>query len=55
MPSVPQSEGHFANEIVPVRAASHAISVDEEPQRFDESKLRDLKPAFGRRWHRDRR
>ena len=42
-----QSEGHFANEIVPVKATSHAISVDEEPQRFDESKLRDLRPAFG--------
>ena len=43
-------EGVFADEIVPVeytvRGAITTVSVDEGPSRFDESKLRALKPAF---------
>ncbi len=45
-----QADGLFAPEIVPVEVRQKrltvAISEDEEPQRFDEQKLRSLKPAF---------
>lgn len=45
------SEGRFAKEIVPVEASSGkdtvAIQEDETPKRFNEEKLRKLKPAFG--------
>ncbi len=42
-----QAEGHFTAEIAPVTTTSATVTVDEEPQRFDESKLRSLRPAFG--------
>ncbi len=45
-----QKEGRFAEEIVPVdaRAGKQTVSVteDETPKRFNEEKLRKLKPAF---------
>jgi acetyl-CoA C-acetyltransferase len=41
----------FADEIVPVEAvsgrATETVVTDEEPKRFDEHKLRSLRPAFG--------
>jgi acetyl-CoA C-acetyltransferase len=44
------SNGWFAEEIVPVEVASRKSAVivdrDEEPDRFDEAKLRQLKPVF---------
>jgi acetyl-CoA C-acetyltransferase len=44
------ADGIFADEIVPItvagRKAAVTISTDEEPARFDEAKLRALKPAF---------
>ena len=43
-------KGIFENEITPVEVVSRrsavVISADEEPQRFDEGKLRALRPAF---------
>lgn len=44
-------QGVFADEIVPVevtvKGASTTVEADEGPARFDEAKLRALKPAFG--------
>jgi acetyl-CoA C-acetyltransferase len=46
-----QDEGIFQDEIVPVsivgKKQTTLISEDEGPSRFDEAKLRTLKPAFG--------
>jgi acetyl-CoA C-acetyltransferase len=46
-----QQEGRLAAEITPVEIPSRKSTVvveqDEEPQRFEEAKLRALKPAFG--------
>ena len=46
------SEGRFRSEIVPVKASSGktitTIDRDEEPLRFDEDKLRQLRPAFSK-------
>lgn len=46
------ADGAFGEEIAPVEFADRkqqvVVSVDEEPQRFDEPKLRGLKPAFGK-------
>ncbi len=46
-----QKDGIFAKEIVPVEIASRkgtvSVAVDEEPGRFNEEKLRQLRPAFG--------
>lgn len=39
-----QEAGHFEREIVP----AGAVTVDEEPVRFNEEKLRGLKPAFSK-------
>lgn len=43
--------GAFADEIVPVeisvKGKTTVVSADEGPSRFDEAKLRSLKPAFG--------
>jgi acetyl-CoA C-acetyltransferase len=45
------AEGHFRDEIAPVevpgKKGATIVDADEEPQRFDEAKLRQLKPAFG--------
>jgi acetyl-CoA C-acetyltransferase len=45
------SQGIFAREIVPIAVtsgkASVSITEDEQPKRFNEEKLRKLKPAFG--------
>jgi acetyl-CoA C-acetyltransferase len=46
-----QQQGHFTREIVPVETADRkgvvtTVERDEEPLRFDEQKLRGLKPAF---------
>jgi acetyl-CoA C-acetyltransferase len=45
------ADGIFADEIAPVEIKNRkeviTISDDEEPARFDEAKLRALKPAFG--------
>jgi acetyl-CoA C-acetyltransferase len=45
-----QQEGIFAKEIVPVEIAGRkgtvVVSQDEEPSRFNEQKLRALRPAF---------
>ncbi len=45
-------EGRFRSEIAPVRAPSGktttTIDRDEEPLRFDENKLRQLRPAFSK-------
>ena len=45
-------EGRFRSEIVPVKASSGktitTIDRDEEPLRFDEDKLRQLRPAFSK-------
>lgn len=45
------ADGAFAAEIVPVpivvKKQTTLVSVDEGPARFDESKLRSLRPAFG--------
>lgn len=45
------ADGVFASEIVPVeltvKGKPTVVAVDEGPSRFDESKLRALKPAFG--------
>jgi acetyl-CoA C-acetyltransferase len=45
------SAGLFADEIVPielsVRGTNTLVSADEGPAKFDEAKLRALKPAFG--------
>jgi acetyl-CoA C-acetyltransferase len=44
-------KGVFAGEIVPLeipaKGGTTAFSADEGPERFDEAKLRSLKPAFG--------
>jgi acetyl-CoA C-acetyltransferase len=44
------SEGIFAREIVPIEApagkAKVSVTEDEQPKRFNEDKLRALKPAF---------
>ncbi len=46
-----QQEGRLAAEITPVEIPSRkgtvVVDQDEEPQRFEEAKLRALKPAFG--------
>lgn len=46
-----QQNGAFAKEIVPVEIKSRkgtvVVDKDEEPGRFNEEKLRQLKPAFG--------
>jgi acetyl-CoA C-acetyltransferase len=46
------SDGTFANEIVAVEAPSGKTTVtikeDEQPRRFNEEKLRQLRPAFGK-------
>jgi len=46
-----QADGILAHEIVPVevktRKATVTVDQDEEPQRFNEEKLRKLRPAFG--------
>jgi acetyl-CoA C-acetyltransferase len=45
------TQGVFAREIVPIQAPSGKMTVsvteDEQPRRFNEEKLRALKPAFG--------
>lgn len=45
-----RSAGHFKNEITPVeittRKGSVVVDTDEEPGRFDESRIRGLKPVF---------
>jgi acetyl-CoA C-acetyltransferase len=45
------ADGVFQNEIVPIETTQKGkttlISVDEGPAKFDEAKLRALKPAFG--------
>ena len=47
-----QRDGAFAREIVPVEIAGKkgktVVALDEEPQRFNEEKLRSLGPAFGK-------
>ncbi|MCP4249671.1 MAG: thiolase family protein [bacterium] len=47
-----QADGFFAREIVPVEVKSRksvtVVEEDEEPKRFNEDKLRALRPAFGR-------
>jgi acetyl-CoA C-acetyltransferase len=47
-----QSSGAFAEEIVPVTApagkSSVLVSEDENPKKFNEEKLRQLKPAFAK-------
>jgi acetyl-CoA C-acetyltransferase len=44
------AEGLFASELIPVevpgRGGSTVVSADENPARFDEAKLRSLRPAF---------
>jgi acetyl-CoA C-acetyltransferase len=44
-------DGIFASEIVPIdvttKGKTTQVSLDEGPARFDEAKLRSLKPAFG--------
>lgn len=46
------ADGTFAQEIVPVNAPAGkgtvAITEDEQPKRFNEEKLRQLRPAFGK-------
>jgi acetyl-CoA C-acetyltransferase len=47
-----QKEGRFVEEIVPVEIPARKgppakVEQDEEPQRFDEGKFRQLRPAFG--------
>ena len=46
------ASGDFAAEIVPVDApagkATVAVAEDEQPKRFNEEKLRQLRPAFGK-------
>jgi acetyl-CoA C-acetyltransferase len=45
------ADGVFGDEIVPVEVShkkgTQSVAADEEPARFDEEKLRALKPAFG--------
>jgi acetyl-CoA C-acetyltransferase len=45
------AEGSFHDEIVPIeitlKGKTMAVSVDEGPAKFDEAKLRALRPAFG--------
>jgi acetyl-CoA C-acetyltransferase len=47
-----QREGAFVREIVPVeipgKKGKTVVALDEEPQRFNEEKLRSLGPAFGK-------
>ncbi|MEE2752492.1 MAG: thiolase family protein [Candidatus Latescibacterota bacterium] len=43
-----QESGHFAREITPVATQSAVFVNDEEPARFNEEKLRNLRPAFGK-------
>ena len=47
-----QRQGRFSHEIAPVEIAGRkgtvTVDQDEEPARFREDKLRDLKPAFGK-------
>jgi len=47
-----QEAGHFSGSIVPVEVKARKETVvvdrDEEPTKFNEAKLRSLKPAFGR-------
>ena len=46
------ADGTFAQEIVPVNATAGkgtvAVTEDEQPKRFNEEKLRQLRPAFGK-------
>jgi len=42
-----QESGHFDREIVPIETPNGTVDADEEPARFDEEKLRGLRPAFG--------
>ncbi|NOT02935.1 MAG: acetyl-CoA C-acyltransferase, partial [Phycisphaerales bacterium] len=46
-----QAAGRFANVLVPIEVKSRTgttiVDHDEEPTKFDESKFRSLKPAFG--------
>jgi len=42
-----QKDGNLAREIVPVETEGGLFSEDEEPARFNEEKLRGLRPAFG--------
>ena len=47
-----QQDGRFDSEIIPIEAPAGktmaTMNQDEEPQRFDESKLRQLRPAFAK-------
>ncbi|HEX2973862.1 MAG TPA: thiolase family protein [Tepidisphaeraceae bacterium] len=47
-----QANGTFADEIVPVDApqgkSTVSVKEDEQPKRFNEEKMRQLKPAFGK-------
>ncbi len=47
-----QQDGLFAEEITPVEVSNHKTTVivdrDEDPGRFDQQKLRKLRPAFGK-------
>jgi acetyl-CoA C-acetyltransferase len=47
-----QAEGILAKEITPIeiagRKGTQTVGVDEEPERFDEAKLRKLSPVFGK-------
>ena len=49
--TIPEKSAGEAREIVPVRTtagkAEVTVTEDEEPKRFNEAKLRQLKPAFG--------
>lgn len=42
-----QADGLFADEITPVDTPNGVVTADEEPARFNEEKLRGLRPAFG--------
>jgi acetyl-CoA C-acetyltransferase len=42
-----QENGHLAREIAPVATESAVFVDDEEPARFNEEKLRSVRPAFG--------
>jgi len=42
-----RKSGHLAREIIDVVTEAGFVTNDEEPDRFDEEKLRGLRPAFG--------